>query len=417
MPDYISLPYIYRITTPSGVSYDDEFPTLSGAWRINYEIGKTELYFEQLTASGTWTKQITLSGSNMAVGNPTSGGDAVSKIYREQYPNTYLTRGQENFETDDVTTYVKMDEDYVYGPEYQNGKIELMADTPAASPDPQRTEPQIKVTSTLVTIGSGTNIQFSNPEGSLGGVIYDVNNSYPLASTAEAGNIVPSETVVSTAILTTSGVLQTAITEGFLALDADQITSVTDTGTYIKVYDDQDEPPRHYHDFYLDDIKVAHFTTSALVLASGIQFQMGDDVIEDLVDDGTDFGSILTADNTYLGDTITVTVDDASTVFGSVLAQGADFNYDRADADAAATAPAYVMATDAGAGDQAVVIRGQVCDTAWNWSAGKLYLSTTIGEMTQTIPSGTGDQIQVLGWALSADTIFFDPDLTVIEVA
>jgi len=129
------------------------------------------------------------------------------------------------------------------------------------------------------------------------------------------------------------------------------------------------------------------------------------------------YGEILTIDETYSGETMTVTVDDGSSVFGSVLMQGADFNYDRADADDAATAPAYVLALEAGSGSKKVLIRGQVCNTAWNWSAGKVYLSETIGGITQTAPSDSGDQVQILGWALSADTIFFAPNTMILEVA
>ena len=129
------------------------------------------------------------------------------------------------------------------------------------------------------------------------------------------------------------------------------------------------------------------------------------------------YGTILTSSGTYTGDLLTVVVDDASSVFGSVLCQGADFHYDRADADASSTAPVYFMALEAGAGTKTILIRGQVCDTAWNWAAGKLYLSTDIGTMTQTKPSGSADQIQVLGVALSADTIWFDPVTMVAEVA
>jgi len=129
------------------------------------------------------------------------------------------------------------------------------------------------------------------------------------------------------------------------------------------------------------------------------------------------YGPIITIDDTHVGETMTVVVDDASSVFGSVLYQAADFHYDRADADSSSTSPVFVIAVEAGAGSKVVVVRGQVCDTGWNWSSGKVYLSTTTGEMTQVIPSGSGDQVQVLGWALSATTIFFDPVTMIIEVA
>jgi hypothetical protein len=130
-----------------------------------------------------------------------------------------------------------------------------------------------------------------------------------------------------------------------------------------------------------------------------------------------DLGSILTGDGAYVGTKMTVTVDDASTIFGDVLAQAADFNYDRADADAAANSVGLVMALSSGSGSKEVLIEGQVCETDWAWSAGLLYLSTTTGKMTQTAPSGTGDQVVAVGWALSADTIYFKPSLVLAEIA
>jgi len=143
--------------------------------------------------------------------------------------------------------------------------------------------------------------------------------------------------------------------------------------------------------------------------------QLGGDL--ELNGHNIDFGTVLTDNSTYTGDIITVTVDDASTVFGSVLYQAADFHFERADADATTTSPVFALALEAGTGSKKVLLRGQVCNTAWNWSAGKVYLSTTTGGITQTRPSGSGDQVQVLGWALSADTLFFDPVTLVVEVA
>ena len=39
------------------------------------------------------------------------------------------------------------------------------------------------------------------------------------------------------------------------------------------------------------------------------------------------------------------------------------------------------------------------------------------GPPTKTAPSTSGDFVQVIGWAVDADTVYFDPDSTVIEVA
>ncbi len=129
-------------------------------------------------------------------------------------------------------------------------------------------------------------------------------------------------------------------------------------------------------------------------------------------------GAILTVDGTYSGETMIVDIDDASSIFGSVLYQAADFHYDRTDADAAATMPGLVMAITAGASATAtVLLRGQVCETDWNWSAGLIYPDTTTpGGLTQTPPSGTADVVQIAGWALSADTILFSPQLVTVVV-
>jgi hypothetical protein len=130
-----------------------------------------------------------------------------------------------------------------------------------------------------------------------------------------------------------------------------------------------------------------------------------------------DLGTILTGNGSYVGTKMTVVIDDGSTVFGNVLSQASDFHYDRADADSATTAVGLVMALSDGSGTNDTLIEGQVCDTDWDWDAGLLYLSAAVGEMTQTAPAGTGDQVVVVGWALSADTIYFKPSLVLVEVA
>lgn len=144
--------------------------------------------------------------------------------------------------------------------------------------------------------------------------------------------------------------------------------------------------------------------------------QLGGDL--DLNGKNINYGAILTSSGTYEGEILTVTVDDASADFGEVLAQAADFNYDLADADAAASSTGLIMTLESGTGSKKVLLQGQICNTAWNWSAGLLYLDdATAGGMTQTPPSDSGDQVIVLGWALSADTIFFRPSLVLVEVA
>ena len=130
-----------------------------------------------------------------------------------------------------------------------------------------------------------------------------------------------------------------------------------------------------------------------------------------------DYGAILSTNGAYQGDIMTVTVDTNGVGFGALLAQGADFHFDEADADAAANCQVLVMALETGTGSKKVLLKGEICNTDWNWSAGFIYASTTQGELTQTPPSGTDDVKVIVGWSLSADTIFFTPYLYYQELS
>jgi hypothetical protein len=153
--------------------------------------------------------------------------------------------------------------------------------------------------------------------------------------------------------------------------------------------------------------------------------KIGGSAIQDITSDDVTFnepvtthnGVFITTSGTYVGETFDVTVDDASASFGNVLYCASDFHYERADASSSSTMPCTFIALEAGTGTKKVLKRGQICDTSWNWSAGPLYVSTTTGGITQTAPSSTGDQVQIIGFALSADTIYFNPNLTIAEVA
>ena len=62
--------------------------------------------------------------------------------------------------------------------------------------------------------------------------------------------------------------------------------------------------------------------------------------------------------------------------------------------------------------------RGFYRDDTWNWTPGGLiYLSITGtggNTLTQTPPSGSLETVQVLGNALTADIIDFDPNLAMV---
>lgn len=83
-----------------------------------------------------------------------------------------------------------------------------------------------------------------------------------------------------------------------------------------------------------------------------------------------------------------------------------------ADADGSGTYPARGLVVSAVAGSgilTKVLTQGTVRNDAWNWTVnGAIYLSTTAGGLTQTAPSASGDKVQIVGWAITADIAYFD---------
>ena len=124
------------------------------------------------------------------------------------------------------------------------------------------------------------------------------------------------------------------------------------------------------------------------------------------------------SDDTGSGLMSSVTVDTNSVGVGAALFMAADGNFDEADADAAATMPCMVLALETGTGTKKVLHHGYIRNDDWAWTPGALlYVSDTAGTLTATAPAGSGDQVQVVGYATHADRIFFSPDLSTAEVA
>ena len=65
-----------------------------------------------------------------------------------------------------------------------------------------------------------------------------------------------------------------------------------------------------------------------------------------------------------------------------------------------------------------VSIFGRVYNAGWSWTPGAtLYVSCTVGGITETAPLGSGDQVRKIGHALSSTTIIFNPDATITELS
>jgi len=105
--------------------------------------------------------------------------------------------------------------------------------------------------------------------------------------------------------------------------------------------------------------------------------------------------------------------------FGNVCYVKSDGKLWKADADAIATSGVIAMCVDETIAENALgsfLMFGIARDDTWAWTVGGLiYLSTDVGVMTQTQPSGTDDVIQVLGVATHADRMYFNPNLVQLE--
>ncbi len=167
------------------------------------------------------------------------------------------------------------------------------------------------------------------------------------------------------------------------------------------------------------DITMAAAADKAINVVTGASYFGGEVALGD--------GVALKIEET-LGTDLTFSGVKSDGVAGAALGQfdclymGADGKWEITDADAAATMPCLAMAAAAANEDAAVSIilpGSYVRDDSWNWTIGGLLYAdtTTAGGMTQAAPSGSGDVVQVLGYAVTADIIFFNPSLTLVVIA
>lgn len=84
-----------------------------------------------------------------------------------------------------------------------------------------------------------------------------------------------------------------------------------------------------------------------------------------------------------------------------------------ADADAEATSSGMIVLTSEGIADsgdtgEAIVI-GKLSGLSGMTAGAKQYISTTDGGFTETAPSGSGDVVRIIGYALTTTAMFFNP--------
>jgi hypothetical protein len=122
------------------------------------------------------------------------------------------------------------------------------------------------------------------------------------------------------------------------------------------------------------------------------------------------------SDDTASGLIISATVDTNAEGVGAPLMMAADGHFDTADASVSTTSPALALALETGTGTKKVLLHGVMRNDGWAWTTGPgklslIYLSLTLGTLTQTQPSATDEVVQPVGWALSDDCMYFCPSL------
>jgi len=96
-----------------------------------------------------------------------------------------------------------------------------------------------------------------------------------------------------------------------------------------------------------------------------------------------------------------------------------DGKYWKALANASGTMPVRAIATEAGTADQTKTIRlwGEVTAGSGMTTGDNVWVSAnTSGSITTTQPAASGEQVQLVGIALSSNEILFDPSMVVVEV-
>ncbi len=122
-------------------------------------------------------------------------------------------------------------------------------------------------------------------------------------------------------------------------------------------------------------------------------------------------------DGNYSGETTTENVGE-SVNFGDLLYfNWTDKEYKKASNDDAATMPAVAIALESKSDGQSCKLlrRGFIHKDAWTFDAA-IVMAGGSAVPTTTLPATTGYQVQRLGTAISSKIMYFNPDLTVVEV-
>lgn len=138
--------------------------------------------------------------------------------------------------------------------------------------------------------------------------------------------------------------------------------------------------------------------------------------------DSVTFIAALGTDHTSSGEKVSCTASVAMAIGDLGYLVGTTGKIGLIDADAIATSYVVVMCADATIAQDAAgtyLLKGFIRDDSWNFTAGlPVYASitgTTGNTLTQTPPTGLDDCVVLVGIAWTADILYFNPSLNIIE--
>jgi len=117
---------------------------------------------------------------------------------------------------------------------------------------------------------------------------------------------------------------------------------------------------------------------------------------------------------------ITIKIGTTTLVVNKVYRYSALNTWTQTDNTTAASAGASGLLGYASVGGVAstvgIVTQGVVFDSAHGFTVGAILYLTTSGNLTTTLPTTSAYTVRIMGYALTADEIYFDPDNTYIEL-
>lgn len=225
--------------------------------------------------------------------------------------------------------------------------------------------------------------------------------------------------------------------ELLLYLAADHDTTIS----YFRIQAEQDDlligPDTDADALKLDALKDLYVTAGSVLIAAteylnfgttqgstGYGIRDNSNVIEFKDSGGAwkrprHFDSTPDDDHTYDGITHPGVVGEDFALF-QVGYRKSDGKFWLAGKDAAATMPGVVLATaaidESEDANGTFLFVGFARDDTWDWTVGGLIYVGDSGALTQTAPSGNLDIVQCVGFAMTGDVIFFNPNTAAVEV-